>query len=197
MADISHLTGLQNSGQLSDDTYADVDTTPRGLPVPGRYTLQAPERFSGEMFAVSRDGFLQARIDPTIVGGERDGYTLRYTRISSKVFDRNGVPASFFGDYLRACGQTADLTGDPQELADAVEETAGATFEADVDWELYARGHGPDGSDLSIRGMRKFPQNPDGSYASVIESETETDPRTNRPKLLFANLRVRRFIPAE
>ena len=197
MADISHLTGLQNSGQLSDSVYADQNDTPRGLPVEGRYTLRAPDSFPGDAFTVSREGYLQAQIDPTIVGGDRDGYTLRYTRISSKTFDRNGTPASFFGDYVRACGGTADLNGDPQQLADAIDQTAGVTYEADTQWELFARGEGEDGTDLRIRGMRNFPQNPDGTYASVVESQNTVDERTGKPKLLFANLRVRRFVAAD
>lgn len=187
MADISAL-GLQASDPLDLDTYKDAG---EGKPFPpkGRYTLRAPESFT---FGKTAAGSLSAQIDPTIVGP--DGYAgqiVRFARVSATQFERGGTPASKLGDYLRAVGRRGKLSGDPAELADAVEQTAGSVYEAELDWRLFDKATG-----YVLKGMEKFPTNGNGGHVPYIESPSGEKDETGNVKRLRANLVIRRFIPA-
>jgi hypothetical protein len=195
LADISGLGNLQESEPLDFDTYKDVGEG-RAFPKRGKYTLLAPEGFTSESFTESRAGALLAQIDPTIVGPTNEGYQLRYKRISAKTFNRGGTPASQIGDYLRACGRRGQLSADPQEVADAVEGTAGQVYEALCDWNLYAKGQNEDGTDFVIKGMENFPSDGNGGHVPYVDSPTVVDPETGSPKRLWANLDIVRFLPA-
>jgi hypothetical protein len=188
MADISTLTGLAPVEQLDLEHYAVNQPKPAfQLPKRGVYTLQAPSEFSSEAFGVSKKGALSVQIDPTIVGPTNAGYTLRYTRIYGTTFKRDGITVSQIGDYLKACGVTGVFTT-PQELADAVELTAGLAYQAELDWRAY----GANGA-INIEGMDKFPLAADGTRQSWVPHPTETN-EDGSPKRVFANLFVRNFI---
>ena len=189
MADISHLGNLNPSEPLDLDTYK-LGSGGRPFPPRGRYTLQAPEQFT---FGKTKAGNLSAQIDPTIVGpAPYDGRQLLYTRVSAKTFEsgpRKG--ASQLGDYLKATGREGALSGDPQQAADAVVETANRTFEAELDWTLY---HKP--TQLKIEGMENFPTNGDGQRQPYIDSPSGELNEDGTPKRVWANLYIRRFLPA-
>jgi hypothetical protein len=102
--------------------------------------------------------------------------------------------ASQLGDYLKACGVTGRVSGNPQELADAAEQTAGQVYEAVLDWRLYAKGANADGTDLIIDGMENFPKDEQGNYVPFINHPTMTN-EDGSPKRLWANLTINRFIP--
>ena len=189
MADISELGQLKASEPLDLDTYK-LGGGGQPFPPRGRYTLQAPEQFT---FGKTNAGNLSAQIDPTIVGPEPyNGRTLRFTRVSAKTFEsgpRKG--ASQLGDYLKATGRAGALSGDPQEAANAVEETANRTFEAELDWALF---HKPSG--LKIEGMQNFPSDGNGGRLPYIDSPTGEKNEDGSTKRVWANLYIRRFYPA-
>ena len=193
MADISSLGTLNTQDPISDDLYTDVK--PFRLATAGRYTLQAPSADQLK-FGRTKAGDFRVQIDPTIAGPDFEGQRVTFAYISAKTFDRDGATVSMIGDYLRSVGVPADLDGTPQQAADAVETTANLTYEAELDWELFARGHGPDGSDFTIKGMRNFPQDAEGNRTHIVPSPTQTDPETGEPVQLLGRLRIRRFYPA-
>ena len=193
MADISALGTLNNADPISDDIYADVKPF-RPAPA-GRYTLLAPDA-DDLLVGRTKANDLRVQIDPTIAGPTNEGQKVQFAYVSNKTFDRNGATVSMIGDYLRACGFPANLSGDPQEAADAVEQTAELTYEAELDWELYAAGHGPDGTVLSIKGMRNFPMDDEGFRTHVVPSQFQVDEETGEPVMLTGRLRIRRFYSA-
>ncbi len=144
--------------------------------------------------AHTKAGALSVRIDPTIVGPTNEGFTVRFTSVSAKVFDRNGSKVSQVGDYLKACGFEGKLT-DEQAIADAVESTAGKTYQAKLDWRGYNKRTG-----YQIEGMEKFPKNADGTYQSwcIDPSEVGKVDENGRQLRVLANLSIPfgGFIPA-
>lgn len=200
MADIGALGQLQPAESLDLDTYADIggERKPRfQFPRAGRYTLRAPDSFPAEAFGRTKSGALSVQIDPTIVGPTAEGTAVRFQRISATTYQRKGKPVSKIGDYLRACGKTGRLSGDAQEIADAVETTANTIYEAQLDWRLYAKGHSKTADALEIRGMENFPKDANGDPVPYVLSETQVNPETGEPMRLRANLEIAWFYPAE
>lgn len=188
MADLSSLGGLQQTEVLDLENYADVRESSFRLPTANRYLLRAPETFPQAAFGRTKKGALQIQIDPTIAAGEHEGFTVRFIKISATVYNRGDKRVSQIGDYLRATGFKGTLA-DEQAQADAVENTANMTYEADLDWRVYESSTG-----YSLEGMTRFPKNTDGTYQSWINSPTQTDEEGN-PVKLRANLFVKRFLP--
>ena len=189
MVDISALVNLKSTEPLDLDMYSDAQSTPP-LPKAGEYTLRAPESFPSTAFSTTRSGFLSAQIDPVIIGPTGEGYTVRYARISAKPFKRGKITVSQFGDYFRAVGRRGWVSNNPQELADAVEQTANLTYKAELDWRAYDKTTG-----LSIEGMRNFPSNGNGEYLQSFPHPTRAvDPLTGDPIVMRANLFIKRFI---
>src|SRR5437870_2229165 len=121
MADLSLLGGLQPIEQLDlDGSYAVAKESQFHLPPKGVYTLRAPDSFPAAAFSRTKGGSLQVQVDPTIVGPTNDGYTVRFVKVSAKVFDRSGQKVSQVGDYLKAVGFSGILRTE-QDVADAVE----------------------------------------------------------------------------
>ena len=189
MADISSLSGLAPVEQIDLDIYPVNQKKSFRLPEAGSYTLQAPAEFPAGAFGVSASGALTVQIDPTIVGPAYDGYTLRYTKVSAKVFKRNDGLASQLGDYLVSCGIKGIPLSTPQEQADAAELTAGRTYQADLDWRAFKDG-------FKVEGMKNFPRLEDGTYQSWVNHPTLKNEK-GEPVRVFANLTIRNFIPAE
>jgi len=200
--DISTLGGLKPTEPLDLENYADQrEYVP--IPKKGRYTVQSPENFSQETFSVSKSsGALVAQVDPKIVGPTNEGFVVRFTKPSAKIYKRNGVNVSQLGDYLRACGLKTKLTNS-QEQADAIESTTNLTYQADLDWKAYNKKTG-----FSVEGMEKFPSDGNGGYLPWIEdpNDYEVDEATGAiimdaqgepvRKRLRANVFVARFVPA-
>jgi hypothetical protein len=189
MADISAL------GQLSDITPVDLsmykgqkESTFR-LPKAGRYTVRAPETISDEAFGKSKAGALTARIDPTIVGGEHDGFQIRFVNVSAKQWERDGELVSQMTDYLKACGLNGTYDT-PQALADAVASTAGLTYEVQLDWRAFNRNTGK-----SVEGMKNFPSDGNGGHLNYFEDGDDKDEKGN-PRRVRANIQITRYISA-
>ena len=195
MADLSHLGGLNPVEHLDlDNTYPVTKESTFRLPPKGRYTLQAPDSFPPAAFTRTKTGALSIQIDPTIVGPTHEGFTVRFQKVSAKVFDRDGLKASQVGDYLTSCGFRGTLN-DEQAIADAVEATAGVTYEAKLDWKAYNKRTG-----WSLQGMERFPKLEDGTYQSWVIDPLEQGKTDDQGRQLrvFANVEIPfgGFIPA-
>lgn len=185
MADISSLGNLQSAEPLDMETYPQARAFE--LPKAGRYTLQAPDTFS---FGTTKSNYLSAQIDPKIVGGSHEGFGLRFVKVSAKTWEQDGKPVSQIGNYLKATGYSGVIPADPQGQADAVETTAGRTYDAILDWRVYNSRTG-----FQVEGMTKFPTDGNGGHLSWVEDPQEKDAE-GKPLRLRANLYIRRFLAA-
>lgn len=187
MADLSHLGGLNPIDELDlDGSYPVTKESTFQLPAKGVYTVQAPDSFPAAAFTRTKAGALQVQIDPTIVGPAHEGFVVRFVKISAKTFDRNGTKASQIGDYLAACGWKGVLKSE-QDIADAIEATAGSIYEVKLDWRAYNKRTG-----YSLEGMERFPKNEDGSYRSwlIDPSEVGKTDENGRQLVVFANVTI-------
>lgn len=148
MADLSHLGDLVPSEAIDLDALTPVKASGSGgrpVPPPGRYTVRAPESFPATSFGRSKAGALLSQIDPTVVGGDFDGYNIRFVKVSAKPFQQrrkiDGVEksetTSQVAQYLKACGQRGTMPTMPQDIANAVERTAGQLYEIETDWKVW------------------------------------------------------------
>lgn len=202
MADISALGQLQPVEPLDLENYADNrEFGGATLPAKGRYTVRAPDAFPPAAFTRTRKGDLSATVDPTIVGPSNEGYNIRFTKVSAKPFKRGGVTVSQMGDYLRAAGVRGKFS-DEAALADAIEQTANAIYEIDVDWRAYNKNTG-----FSVEGMERFPSDGNGGHLPWFPDPQEKQKDENgelvlgadgQPQALRlrANLTVARYVPA-
>lgn len=189
MADLSQLGNLVEVNPVElGDTYPEARQSTFQLPKKGEYTLQAPESFPQDAFGTTKAGHLSVRIDPTIVGPINEGFQLKFQSVSAKPFERRGQTVSQAGDYLAACGFRGTLKT-AQQIADAIESTAGATYRANLDWRAYSN------TGVDIEGMEKFPKLADGSYQSWVEDPVAKDDNGN-PVKVRARLYIRNFIAA-
>lgn len=196
MPNLSHLGGLNPVEQLDlDGTYPVAKESSFSLPPKNVYVLRAPDTFPDTAFGSTKAGILQVQIDPTIVGPSHEGFTVKFVKVSAKVFDRNGQKVSQVGDYLKACGFSGRLTS-VQEIADAIESTAGKTYQCKLDWRAYNKRTG-----WTLEGMERFPKLADGTYQSwVIDpSEVGKEDENGRQLRVLANLTIPfgGFIPAD
>lgn len=209
MASISHLGNLQPSEPIDLSTYTGEKasgTSSFRMPTPGRYTVRAPESFPDTAFSASKAGALLAQIDPTIVGGEHDGFQIRFVKVSAKTWDRTrkvaGVEtketASQLANYLKACGRTGAMPTEPQDQANAVEQTAGQLYEVETDWKIW---------DSASQQEFTLSKNPDvfarGENGEILPYMVVRDndgqvvlDENGREKRLRANLTISRFIAA-
>lgn len=192
-ADISALGGLRPVEELDLSNYKD-NQAPTALPPAGVYTLQAPDSFPPTSFGRSQSDAITVQIDPKIVGPSSEGYTIRFTKVSAKVFRRGGVPVSQLGDYLRAFGMKATLKTEEDQI-NAAEATANRVYQAEVDWKAYNKNN-----KREILGMDKFPSDGNGGHSPYFLDDTdlvEGPDGTKEPRRLRANLTITRFIPLE
>ena len=194
MADLSSLSGLQSTEPLDLPIYQSARAS-RPFPKAGRYLARVRESFPPEAFSESKAGFLVVDVAPTIVGGEYDGYTINFTKLSAKTWkSREGISESQLGRYLKACGSNAVVGGSPQEQADAAEATANQLITIDVDWIAQSRAN-----NFELKGMKNFPVGADGAPTRFVPLDGTNgrplvkDPITQEPLTVRAYLEVTRF----
>ena len=201
MADLSALGELRPIEHLDLDIYKDATEGPT-IPKKGLYTVQARDSFPAEAFGRSQAGALSVTVDPKIVDGPAKGYTLRFTKVSAKIFKRDNIKVSQLGDYLRACGIRGTYR-DEQAQADAVDLTANRIFQVEVDWKAYNKN-----TKYSVEGMERFPSDGNGGHLPWIVDPNDfevddtgnvvTDAQGNKVgKRLRANAYVRRYVAAQ
>lgn len=170
--------------------------TGRRFPNKGWYTLRAAEVFTPESFTPNKAGTaLTFQIDPTIVGPTNEGYQLKFSsgRISAKTYQRTNRTTgktdtvSQLSDFLKAVGYNGVVPGDAQTQADLVEQQAGKTFDALLDWRAYDPA-----TQREVSGMENFPSDGNGGHLPYLLSESQTDDQ-GKPKKIWANLEIVRF----
>lgn len=196
MADLSGLGALKAVEPLDLENYVVNRKAKFQLPAKGTYTVQAPESFPAEAFTRSNSGALGIDISPTIVGPTNDGFKIRYQRVYSTTWTdkKSGKTVSGIGNYLAANGVKGRFTNE-QDLANAVEATAGRTYQVILDWKARK-------GTWELVGMENFPSNPDGTKQSYVLADGQNGrphevDETGEPKRIFANLDIVYFIPAE
>lgn len=112
--------------------------------------------------------------------------TVRFVKISNKGFKRGDKIVSQVGDYLTAHGFKGTLRTE-QDVADAIEGTAGRAYQAKLDWRAYNKRTG-----WSLEGMERFPRNEDGTYNSRVVDPAEVGKldEQGRQLVVFANLTI-------
>jgi len=116
--------------EVDFDNYTDAQDFPPPVPR-GKYTL-----IQGKPdFNLTADGqHLVIAMNHKISGGEYDGRTLMFDRVSNKTFDRDGSKVSMAADHVRAIDSTARPTN-REELGEFFIAAEGKTFNAQLDWE--------------------------------------------------------------
>jgi len=130
MVDLSNLKLVEEVIEVADDaSYVDASAFPPPIPE-GIYTFiqGKPE------FTATSKGYLQATLTHTVAGGEQDGKTISFDRISDKTFERSGVRVNMMKDQLRAIGDRGTYTTH-SEYATAIAAAEGKPFKAEVQWE--------------------------------------------------------------
>lgn len=195
MADLSQLNNLKSTEPLDLPVYRAAGSA-KPFPKAGRYTARVRESFPAEAFGESKAGYLTVDVAPTLLGGDNDGYQIRFVTLSAKTWIDKFTQAatSQIGRFLKACGQNDAVGGSPQETADAVERTANSIILIDVDW--IAR-YGP--TRYELKGMTNFPV-VDGVPSRFVQLNGEngrpkvSDPVTGEPLTIRAFLEVTRFL---
>ncbi len=155
---------------------------------------------------MNKQGYRNFLLDPISItdAGPSSGYTLRFTRVSTQKFEKNGkqIDASTVGNFLRSCG----VQSKPQkntEYEAAVRATAGKRCAFTLDWSAYNKDTGE-----SIDGFLNFPlvdpTNPSLGRKSILKSGdtyTVRDKKGNITEtkqvvaeVLFANAKIRFFV---
>ena len=193
MADIGNLTVAPT--EAVDIATAYPAKAGRRFPNKGWYTLRTTDSFTSESFVPNKTGTaLTFQINPVVVGPTNEGYELKFNsgRISAKTYPRTGRDGktntvSQLSDFLKAVGYLGTVPGDAQTQANLVEQHAGKTFDALVDWRAWDPG-----TQQEISGMENFPSDGNGGHLPYVLSETQTDDEGN-PKRIWANLEIVRF----
>lgn len=153
----------------------------------------------------TKDGYLQVLLDPIKItrSGAADGYQIRFTRVSTQPFTKNGLPMkgnpNSFANFLRACQVAAKPQTNSDYLA-AAKVTKGKVFPFTIKWEAYNKETGE-----TVRGYENFPDDPErpGLKKSILKQGdviTERDAKGNvigtktvQSEILFANARLKFF----
>lgn len=130
MVDLSNLKLVEEDITVADDAqYVDASAFPPPIPE-GIYTFTQGK----PTFKAGNGGFLGAEMTHTVAGGEQDGKTIAFDRISDKPFERSGVRVNMMKDQLRAIGDRTTYRTHG-EYATALEAAEGKPFKAEVQWE--------------------------------------------------------------
>lgn len=144
------------------------------------------------------EGYLRWVLDPVKIvrsGNGSDGYQLRFTRVSTKKFQKNGktVEASSVGNFLKAC----QVQQKPQKNADYHAAVLAAVkgkkiFPFTIEWEARNKETGE-----QVKGFANFPMDPErpGHRKAILKrGDVLADGTTIvQSEVLFANARLRYF----
>jgi hypothetical protein len=153
----------------------------------------------------TKEGYLQLLLDPLKIvdSGTANGYTLRFTRVSTKPFEKNGAPIkgnpNSAANFLRATGLQARPQTNSEYIA-AAKATNGKKFPFTIKWEAYNKDTGE-----KVSGYENFPDDQErpGQKKSILKAGdvvTERDSKGNvtgtrviESEVLFANARLKFF----
>lgn len=153
MADLSGLN-LKNPSETNWDDYPPGGGERKPPHPAGTYTFVAPEL--KDIKFDTQDGNLRFVNKAQIQDALEGKADLVFDYVTNKPYARGKRQgASRMGDFLLAVGSDARPQSH-QEYADAVEEAAGAVFEAVLDWDAYD----PDLGKEVANGEGDFPDDP-------------------------------------
>lgn len=128
-------------------------------------------------------------ITAQVAHGDHEGRSTGRLQIWASTYERNGVRVSQLGDFIRALDATA-AWNDPASAAKIIQMAIDRkmTFRAKLGWEAFdetsyedkgGKAMAPKSPEqkalrkaCTIKGMRNFPLNPDGTYRPEIEVES-------------------------
>ncbi len=200
MVDMELLESLNTDISVAPpNEYADAGT-PNLLPE-GTYDLHV----TGFDVILKKDSgdFNGFTITAQVVDGEYAGRSTGRLSIWASTYERNGVRVSQLGDFIRALDATANWDS-PATAAKVIQMAIDRKmpFRAKLGWEAFDQtayeekggkalvNKSPEQKLLrkncTVKGMRMFPLNPDGSYRPEIE--------TAGGELIEARLSINGFI---
>lgn len=184
MVDIALLESLKTDIDVAPPSdYAD-SSTPNLLPE-GTYNLYV-KSFDAILDRDNPDNFKGFVINAEVVDGTYEGRQVPGLRVWAATYLRNGVAVSGLGDFIRAIDASAQWTG-AAGAARVIQmaQDRKIPFQVKLGWEAFDQakfeqegGAGmvrksPEEKALrkacTVKGMRNFPQNPDGSYRPETE----------------------------
>jgi len=142
-------------------------------------------------------------VQAEVAEGELVGRGTGRLSIWASVYERNGIPVSQLGDFIRAIDSTANWTS-PADAGRIIQMAIDRKMivRVKLGWEAFdsayyeerggkaLRNKSPEQKllrkECTVKGMTKFPKNPDGSYRGEIEGENGD--------ILEARLSINNFI---
>lgn len=206
----------QDQPQIGWDSYADPTEFPPPIPE-GLYAFKTTEvkieKFEAQTGVVS---FIMTHTAFDKQTGAEVG-TIAFDRISTKVFQRQGIPVSMAADQLRACGIT-DRPTSPRQWGEAIMSIKtwceqGNTWDGQVQWDGYC-GHkdtpqapvlGPDNKTplpqqtpphalpYSCKGMKSWPA--EASSNGAVAQHQAVKPCPSCGSDVAARAKISRRIP--
>lgn len=202
MVDMSLLESLHTDISVAPpEEYADGGA-PNLLPE-GTYDLHV-KSFEPIMDRDDKELFKGFNIQAEVAEGDLQGRGTGRLSIWASRYERNGIPVSQLGDFIRAIDSTARWTS-PADAGRIIQMAIDRKMPVRVKlgWEAFDQDgfenaggkRGPASKTpeqkllrkaWTVKGMSKFPINPDGSHRGEIESEDGT--------ILEARLSINNFI---
>lgn len=192
MPDLSNLKLTPEAVEVNFEEYVDASEFPPPIPE-GIYTFVSEvQDAKAGLFSASKDKYLVATLKDVVSGGEFDGASITFDRISNKPFERSGVKVNMMTDFLRATGNTSrPRTHD--EYAQAIETSLGRPWKGQVQWEAYCNHKDTleaTKDAWSLKGMGNF---------EAIGTSGQRNPAKSCPicgKEVTARSKINRRIPA-
>lgn len=206
MVDVNQLN-LKEPERMDWDNYHEGSTWMRP-PVPvgpdGKF-LTYTGQVKGVDFDATDEGELVILADPIVLvqnNSDVDGYEIRFTRASTRKFQKNGKPldASMAGNLLRSAGVQAKPQRNAEYIA-AAKAIVGRKLTFSLDWRAY-----DEDTQERIVGYENFPDDPErpgqkkvimnaGDMVQLTDNRGNPDgpPKPLTADVLFANARVRFF----
>ena len=190
VSDVSQLE-LGPTEAVDWSTYEEAATRRMTPPGGTTYSLRIPEQIG---YRRGNDGQLVVQLDPlVIVGGEHDGFQIRFTTVSTKRFPNSNACTA--GDVIQNAKKVGLLAADVQPVtkeqwAEAFNQLKGMVLnDVYCDWEARDKeNRDSNGFSKTIaRSMKQFPTREDGTHQDYIEIPSTTGGEARR---VWGNLRV-------
>ncbi len=172
MSDINNMNLLDETIEYNPEAESSGSSTK--LP-DGTYLMSLALGKFGIELKTTTEGkkpYIQVHVQGTVIdpGSQFNGFRASGT-VSSIVFEDG---TSVVTDLLKQAGTTPPASVTLRQLKEAVELALQANLQllTRVRWEASAKTSS--GKWERVKGMKKFPQNPDGSYSPYVEIDGET-----------------------
>lgn len=162
----------------------------KGFPKPASYTFRTTAEPKVTFYpadkAAGKPALIEVQIDPIVVGGEFDGFEIRYHRENNRKY-KGGAragKASGLADYFRAVGlKTKPET--PEQVEAAAAALANRPFDADMDWNGYCKT-----CKTKRQSYSDFPPDGKGGRLHYDKCSCEDPKKPGEKKTLWARARL-------